>query len=72
MFCMKIAYKADHPLGNFVESNVESNVVAFNFAEQIGYSSTFFQLVFQLLATGNKHHWQLAIGIIKGNLIEGN
>ena len=44
--------KAGHPLGNFVAGNG----VAFNFAEKIKYSSTFFQLVFQLLATGNKHH----------------
>ena len=45
-------YRAGHPVGNFVECNG----VTFNFAEQIGYSSTFFQLVFQLLATVNKHH----------------
>ena len=48
-------------LGNFVECNG----VAFNFAEQIGYSSTFLKLVFQLLATVNKHHSQC-------NLNEGN
>ena len=46
-------------IGNFVECNG----VAFNFAEQIGYSSTFFQLVLQLL---------ISIIHMQGNLNEGN